>query len=151
MKNPLHQEPAPANPPRPSGEPPHPAHPVSGPRRLASVLLTPVLLATVLLAAGLLATGCQNEPEVAESGISTADAADLSPEELGRLGARLSQEPGRAEAILAEEGVTWESFQAAVREVAASVETARRYSEAYRDAGGGGDATAPSAPEPTGG
>ena len=145
MNDSLHQDPPPVRSMLPTKPATQPAHRHPRPRPLAAAFL-----AAVLLAAGLLAAGCGNEPEVAEPELTTVDAAELSPEELGRIGARLSQEPGRAEAILAEEGVTWEGFEAAVREVAANVETARRYAEAYR-AAGGGSATAPATSEPTGG
>jgi hypothetical protein len=146
MNDSLHQDPAPVRSLLATTPARQPAHRHPRPRPLAAALLAAVLLAVALLAAG-----CANEPEVAEPEMATFDAAELSPEELGRIGARLSQEPGRAEAILAEGGVTWEGFEAAVREAAASVETARRYAEAYRAAGGGGDATAPAASEPAGG
>ena len=77
------------------------------------------------------------------------EAADLTAAELGRLGAELDQEPERAEEILDEAGLTWEQFEAAVREVSADTEEARRYAEAFAAAGGevaddaGGEETAP--------
>ena len=86
----------------------------------------------LLLAGGLSLAACDAGDDEAPA----AEAADLSAEELGRLGAQLDQEPERAEAILEEAGVTWEEFEAAVREVSADAEEARSYSEAFAAAGG---------------
>ena len=92
---------------------------------------TPLFVACLLLA--ILPLGCSD----AETAAAETDAAvaDLSPEELGRLGARLHESPGRAEEILAERGLTWEAFESAVRELAEDPEASRRYSEAFRAQG----------------
>jgi hypothetical protein len=99
--------------------------------------ITRTLLAALLLSLGIFGAACQDE--VATSDSTTAesvDAGELSPDELGRIGARLHEAPDDAEAILADEGITWEDYQAAVREVSADVESAQRYSEAFHAANG---------------
>lgn len=91
------------------------------------------LLALCLLLAGALGmAACDRGDDESPA----AGAADFSAEELGRLGAELDQEPERAEAILEDAGITWEEFEAAVREVSADSEEARRYAEAFAAAGG---------------
>ncbi len=93
------------------------------------------LLALCLLLAGALGmAACDPGDDEAPA----AEAADFSAEELGRLGAELDQEPERAEAILEDAGITWEEFEAAVREVSADTEEARLYAEAFAAAGGEG-------------
>lgn len=94
-----------------------------------------VVTMSALLIAGLTAMGCGatgEDPEAAGA------AAELSPEELGELGARLEQEPSRAEEILEEAGLSWEELESAVRAVSADADTARRYTEAFLAAGGQG-------------
>jgi hypothetical protein len=102
-------------------------------RRIASILLL-----TALLPLGLATAACQDEPTTAGTAAEPVDARELPPDELGRIGARLHAAPDDAETILEEEGVTWEDFQAAVREVSADVDAARRYSEAFHAAANGG-------------
>jgi len=93
-----------------------------------------ILMLSALLVAGLAVAACGTDEGPREAGA----AAELSPEELGRLGARIEQEPDRAAEILEEEGLTWEEFEAAVRAVSADAGKARRYTEAFTAAGGQG-------------
>lgn len=79
---------------------------------------------------------------VALAGLSAACAGgapaadELSPEELGRLGGRIHEEPERAEEILAEAGLTPEELEARVREVTASPDDSRAYAEGFRATSG---------------
>ena len=94
-----------------------------------------VLTLSALLLGGLAVAACgANDDVPAEAGA----AAELSAEELGRLGARIEQEPERAEAILEEAGLTWEELETAVRAISADAGKARRYAEAFAEAGGQG-------------
>jgi hypothetical protein len=94
-------------------------------RRL--VLLAPILL---LPLAGAACSTSEDGAGVAAA--ETEAAVDLSPEELGRLGARLHERPDEAEQILAATDLTWEQLEAAIRDVAEDAETAKRYAEAFR-------------------
>ncbi|HVR41995.1 MAG TPA: hypothetical protein VMS56_01015 [Thermoanaerobaculia bacterium] len=80
------------------------------------------LFATLFLALAL--GGC------AQQGDTMAEL-DLSPEELGEIGARISNEPDRVADILAEAGITEERFEEAIREVTEDPEASRRYAEAF--------------------
>lgn len=104
-------------------------------RHFGALALTALL--TTLLSAGLGLTACgtHGDPPAAAGA-----AAELSAEELGRLGAQIEQSPEGAEAILDEHGLTWEEFEAAVRAVSADTGKARRYTEAFTAAGGEGEA-----------
>ena len=104
-----------------------------------------ILMLSLLLVAGLALAACGTSDDMpAEAGA----AAELSAEELGRLGARIEQAPDRAAEILEDEGLTWEEFEAAVRAVSADAEKARRYAEAFTEAGGQG--TLPGSPAQAG-
>ncbi len=55
----------------------------------------------------------------------------LTPEQLGRLGARIHKNPDRAERYLDEAGVTASQFEDAVRKVSSESDLAGRYREAF--------------------
>lgn len=90
------------------------------------------LLFVTLLTAPLW-TACQTAEEPA-GGQESVSAAELSPAELGEIGAELDQSPDRAEEILREKGIDPDEFGAAVREIAADVDAARKYSRAFAEA-----------------
>ena len=79
--------------------------------------------------------GCSaEEPALTET---QADVAvDITPEELGELGARIRQDPARAEEFLSERGLTDESYEQAIREVSEDGDSARRYADALEAAEG---------------
>jgi hypothetical protein len=64
----------------------------------------------------------------------TVAAADLSPEELGTLGAEIDREPERAAEILEERGLDPDEFAEAVRAVAADVGDSKDYAKAFGEA-----------------
>lgn len=89
----------------------------------------------LMLCALLLAGGCARETTTTEA--TTGEAvtrADLSPEELGELGAQIEKNPGEAERLLSEKGLNEESFEQAIRKVSEDPEASKRYSEAYKKA-----------------
>jgi hypothetical protein len=100
--------------------------------------LTAALLAlTMTVALG----GCRRDsnPSATSAATSTtttvaAENATLTPEQLGELGAQIRKDPANADALLAKNHLTRESFEQAIRDVTENVETARRYAEAYRKA-----------------
>ena len=89
-------------------------------------------LIAVLALAGL-AAGC--EGQAGEDAVGE-NAAELSAEELGRLGGRIHAEPERADELLAEAGLTEEQLDAQVREVTADPDASREYARAFREAAG---------------
>lgn len=101
------------------------------PRRTAAAAAW--ALTAVLALAGLVA-GC--EGQAGDEPVGESTAAELSPEELGRLGGRIHAEPERADELLAEAGLTEEELAARVREVTADPDTSREYAEAFREVAG---------------
>ena len=89
-----------------------------------------------------LAAGCKNQTETTSTSSSTTtsasatsgSAASLSPEELGELGARIKKHPDDAQKILSEKGLTTQTFEQQVRQVAQDPEASKRYSAAYKKA-----------------
>jgi hypothetical protein len=78
------------------------------------------------------AVGCERAAtEHQAAGSAQRSVEDFAPEELGQLGARLEAQPEAADEILEAEGLTWEEFGQAVRDIAADAERAARYEEGY--------------------
>ena len=57
-----------------------------------------------------------------------------SPEQLGELGAQIKKQPNDADKLLADHGLTEETFAAAVRKVSENPADAKRYASAYKSA-----------------
>ena len=95
---------------------------------------------TLLLAAG----GCKNNQSSTtaasspssynSSGSNVAQAASLSPEDLGSLGAQIKKQPNDADKLLAQKGLNAQSFAAAIRKVSEDPAAAKRYAAAYKSA-----------------
>ena len=99
--------------------------------------MRPASIALMLLA--LLFTGaCADDAKTTTAEraktTATAEARDLTPEELGELGASIEKEPANAEQILSSKGLTEESFEQAIRRVAEDPDASKRYAEAYKRA-----------------
>jgi hypothetical protein len=90
----------------------------------------------------MLAFGCKNQSNNASSTpsdsnsntVSTQQTTNLSPEELGELGAKIKKNPADAQKLLSDKGLTEQQFEQAVRKVAESPEASKRYTEAYKKA-----------------
>lgn len=66
---------------------------------------------------------------------ATAKAsAQLTPEQLGELGAKIRKNPDRASELLREHGLNEQSFEAEIRKVTENAESSKRYTEAYKKA-----------------
>ena len=70
----------------------------------------------------------------AEAVQARASSGELTPEQLGELGAQIRKEPDRAEALLSEHHLTKESFEAQIRKITENPDASKRYAEAYRKA-----------------
>jgi hypothetical protein len=93
----------------------------------------------LLLSALIFAGACSDEPRTSVATTEPAttqagQAANLTPEELGELGAKIEKQPGEAEKILSEKGLNEESFEQAIRKVAEDPEASKRYAESYKRA-----------------
>lgn len=70
-------------------------------------------------------------PEVSAS-TNVESQADLTPEQLGELGAEIEKNPDAAQQLLTERGLNEQTFEQAVRKVSEDPAAARRYAEAYK-------------------
>ena len=76
------------------------------------------------------ATAAANAPQPA----ATQAAHEMSPEQLGELGAQIGKTPDRANDLLSQHGLTKESFEAQIRKITENPDASKRYAEAYRRA-----------------
>jgi hypothetical protein len=65
---------------------------------------------------------------------STTVVTNMTPEELGQLGAEIKKKPGEAKRILSEHGLDEQSFEKAIRKVSSNIDESRRYAAAYKKA-----------------
>ena len=72
-------------------------------------------------------TGSTSETTVAQN--------TMTPEQLGELGAAIKKSPNDASKLLADRGLTEESFEQQVRKVAEDPAASKRYAAAYHKAG----------------
>jgi hypothetical protein len=94
----------------------------------------------VLLA---LAGGCSQDDNGKTSAATSAQpkvaaaapaSHELTPEQLGELGAQIGKTPDRADALLSQHGLTKESFEAQIRKITENPDASKRYADAYRKA-----------------
>ena len=103
---------------------------------------TATTLTIVMLLA--LAGGCQqnhqstaaaSQPAASSTPAATTQAAmQLTPEQLGELGAQIQKTPDRANDLLTQHGLTAQSFEAQIRKVTENADASKRYAAAYRKA-----------------
>jgi hypothetical protein len=74
-------------------------------------------------------TASNNTPAV-----SSTASTNLTPEQLGELGAKIKKHPGDAQKLLSEQGLDEATFERAVRKVAESPDQSKRYAAAYKRA-----------------
>ena len=101
---------------------------------------TTALALIVLLA---IAGGCSQEqkssvaagdPPRAEAAQQQASSQELTPEQLGELGAQIRKTPDRAADLLKQRGLTQQSFETQIRKTTENPDASKRYAEAYRKA-----------------
>jgi hypothetical protein len=88
-----------------------------------------------------LALGCKNQstatattPASDTNATSVAGSTTLTPEQLGELGAQINKSPNDAAGILSAQGLTEQSFEQQIRQVAQDPAASRRYAAAYKRA-----------------
>jgi hypothetical protein len=79
------------------------------------------------------ATTAENT-EAAAPPASTVAEHQLTPEELGELGAHIKKTPERAGELLSAHGLNEKSFESQIRKVTEDPEASKRYAEAYKKA-----------------
>lgn len=94
---------------------------------------------TLALCALMLAGACSNDESTSATPQTGAaeqtKQAELTPEQLGTLGAEIKKNPNDAERLLAARGLNSQSFEQAVRKVSEDPAAAKRYAESYKKAG----------------
>lgn len=96
--------------------------------------------AAILTIALLVFAGCKNQSNEngtasnADTSNATVAQSNLTPEDLGQIGAKIKKHPKDANQILSERGLTEQSFEQAVRKVAESPDQSKRYAAAYKKA-----------------
>ncbi len=94
---------------------------------------------SLLLSAVLLA--CSDSPQQTGAAASappqsSASAAneEMTPEQLGELGAKITKQSGQAREILSQHGLDEKSFEAKIRKVTEDPDASRRYAAAFEKA-----------------
>jgi len=91
----------------------------------------------------LLTIGCNQQPaSTASTSNSNANntttaataSSNLSPEQLGELGAQIKKSPSDADKLLSQRGMDEKSFATAVRKVSENPNDAKRYADAFKRA-----------------
>jgi hypothetical protein len=68
----------------------------------------------------------------AQQPVATEQAQNLTPEQLGEIGAQIKKHPSDANKILSDHGLTEATFEKEIRRVASDPEASRRYRDAYK-------------------
>ena len=95
---------------------------------------TLIALALVALVAGCKQHQSESAQGPASQQVQTASAANLSPEDLGTLGAQIKKDPSRAHELLSARGLDDQSFEKAIRKVSQDPVASRRYAAAFKQA-----------------
>ncbi len=93
---------------------------------------------TTLIAIALVTLfGCKQQqqasaPSQQPAQTKQAEAAELTPEQLGQLGAQIKKEPSRAHELLSSHGLNDQSFERAIRKITQDPVASKRYAAAYK-------------------
>lgn len=97
---------------------------------------------TLIVLTLVLAGACSNDEPAATSNATNTPAvasqqqqAELTPEQLGELGAEINKNPKDAQRLLSARGLNEQSFEQAIRKVSEDPAAAKRYSDSYKKAG----------------
>ena len=96
---------------------------------------------TVALCAVLLTGACSkgDRASTAPAGetpaVASQQPSELTPEQLGELGAQIHKNPNDAQRLLAARGMNVDSFEKAVRKVSEDPAASKRYADSYKKAG----------------
>ena len=89
-----------------------------------------IFLAMVL--AGCRERHAAEHAQTAASPAEASQAANLTPEQLGELGAKIKKDPSKADELLRQQGLDQKSFEEQIRRITEDPEASKRYAEAYR-------------------
>jgi UDP-N-acetylglucosamine:LPS N-acetylglucosamine transferase len=99
-------------------------------------------ISIVIAAMALVLTfACKNQsstnasaPDSNNNAATSVSQNSLTPEQLGELGAKIKKSPNDAQKLLSEQGLTQESFEKQIRQVAQDPDASKRYAAAYKKA-----------------
>ena len=93
----------------------------------------PIMLSLALVACS---NDSSNSNNVAAAGDQPAAVAehDMTPEQLGELGAQISKQPDQAKQLLSQHGMDEKSFEAKIRKITEDPAASKRYAEAFEKA-----------------
>jgi len=97
------------------------------------------LFATLILAVALV-SGCKQQQNAASTPATSNDqtsataSTNMSPEQLGELGAQIKKHPKDANKLLSDHGLTEASFEKAIRQVTQDPDASKRYAAAFKKA-----------------
>ena len=77
-----------------------------------------------------------NAEAAAGAKLAASTTAQLTPEQLGELGAQINRQPDRANELLAHHGLTRESFEQQIRKITEDPQASRRYAGAWKKVSG---------------
>ena len=93
---------------------------------------------TMILVLACALVACSNEPKQTAAAGGAADppaiaaqSQDLTPEQLGEIGARISKNSSQAKQILSEHGLDEKTFEQKIRKVTEDPEASKRYAAAF--------------------
>lgn len=96
-------------------------------------LVTRARNALLVMALALAGACADTEPAAeADEGATLARQEPMPADELGTVGARIYLDPGAADAVLQEVGLTPETFRSRVKEISTDPREARIYAEAFQ-------------------
>ncbi|HEX3067435.1 MAG TPA: hypothetical protein VHX14_02590 [Thermoanaerobaculia bacterium] len=101
---------------------------------LITLGISAVLLASACSKANQTATTSTAPTTTAGSSIAATAAPSMTPEQLGQLGALINKQPANADKLLADQGLTQETFESAIRKVSSDPAASKRYAAAYKSA-----------------
>ena len=97
------------------------------------------LLATLVLAVALV-SGCKQQqnaagtPATSNDQTSATASTNMTPEQLGELGAQIKKHPKDVNKLLSDHGLTEASFEKAIRQVTQDPDASKRYAAAFKKA-----------------
>ena len=101
---------------------------------MKSALFATLVLAVVLLSGCKQQQNASNTPGTTNDQTSATASTNLTPEQLGELGAQIKANPKEADKLLSEHGLTEASFEKAIRQVTQDPDASKRYAAAFRKA-----------------
>lgn len=93
-----------------------------------------VLAISLLLAGGCSKTNTPTNTATPSSNAAVTNTNELTPEQLGELGAQIKKNPNDAQRLLTEKGLDEKTFEQAIRKVSEDPAASQRYAEAYKKA-----------------